>query len=115
MPDQKKSSALHLTDGNFQTTLDQAAQDGRPVFVDFYADWCGPCKMAAPVVDKLAGEYQGRAVVAKLNVDESPASAQKYGVMSIPTVVMFKAGQEVERKVGFPGEAGFKQMIDKVL
>ena len=108
-------SAKHLTDGSFQAALDEAKKDGQPVFVDFFAEWCGPCKMAAPIVDKLAGDYQGKAVIAKLNVDESQLTAQKYGVMSIPTVVIFKDGEEVDRKIGFPGESGYKQMIDGAL
>jgi thioredoxin 1 len=107
-------SALHLNDDNFQEIIDKAKADGQPVFVDFYAEWCGPCKMAAPIVDKLAGDYQGKAVIAKVNVDENKV-AKDYGVMSIPTVVMIKDGEEIDRKIGFPGEQGYIEMIDQAL
>jgi thioredoxin 1 len=115
MSDSQKSTAKHLTDKNFQTALNQAKKDGQPMFVDFYAEWCGPCKAAAPVVDKLAGEYQGQAMVAKVNVDECRQTAQRYGVMSIPTVIVFKNGKEVNKKVGYPGETGYRQMIDQAI
>jgi len=105
--------AAHLTEADFDATLQN--KDGKPVFVDFYADWCGPCKAAAPIVEKLAGEYADRVIVAKLNVDENNAVSSKYGVMSIPTVLVFKDGQEIDRKVGFPGESGYRQMLDKAI
>lgn len=112
MSDQtKQTGAVHLSDAAFQTTLDKAGD--QPVFVDFYADWCGPCKLAAPIVDKLADEYQGKVVIAKLNVDDNPESAKMFGVMSIPTVIVFKNGAEVDRKIGFPGEQGYREMIGK--
>ena len=107
--------AIHLSDEDFQKALDTA---GMPVLVDFYAEWCGPCKLAAPIIEKLADEYRGKVLMAKLDVDENSATAQKYGVMSIPTVIIFKKDgdqvKEVDRKIGFPGEAGYRQMIDKV-
>ena len=71
-----------------------------PVFVDFYADWCGPCKMMSPVIDKMAEEYAGRIKVGKVNVDENSDLAVKYGIMSIPTMVFFKNGEVVDRVVG---------------
>lgn len=111
--DKKAKGAVHLTANNFQATLDN--EEGLPVFVDFYADWCGPCKMAAPVVDKLAGEYEGKMMIVKLNVDEHNDVAAKYGVMSIPTVIVFNKGEEVDRTIGFPGEDGFVKMIEKNL
>lgn len=104
-------SALHLNDDNFQEIIDKAKEDGLPVFVDFYAEWCGPCKMAAPIVDKLAEEYKGRAVITKVNVDENKV-AKDYSVLSIPTVIIIKDGEEIDRKIGFPGEDGYKEMID---
>lgn len=107
-------SALHLNDDNFQETIDKAKEAGTPVFVDFYAEWCGPCKMAAPIVDKLAGDYEGKAVIAKLNVDENSV-ARDYGVMSIPTAVIIKDGEEIDRKIGFPGEEGYVEMIEDAL
>ncbi len=113
---QKTTGATHLTDADFEQTIKEA---GKPVFVDFYAEWCGPCKLAAPIVEKLAGEYQGKAVIAKLDVDENHDTAVKYGVMSIPTVIVFDTVngevKEVDRKIGFPGEGGYRQMLGKVV
>lgn len=107
-------SALHLTDETFQKTIDEAKKNGLPVFVDFYAEWCGPCKMAAPIVDKLATEYEGKALITKVNVDENNV-ARDFGVMSIPTVIIIKDGEEIDRKIGFPGEAGYVEMLKGAL
>ncbi len=85
-----------LTDSNF----DEVINSGKPVLVDFWAEWCGPCKMIGPVVEELAGDYDGRAVVAKLNVDENPETTAKFGVRSIPTLLVFKGGQIVDKQVG---------------
>jgi len=85
----------------------------KPVLVDFFAEWCGPCKMAAPVLDKLAGDYEEKAVIVKVDVDKNQELAQKYSVMSIPTVVLFDDGEEKDRKIGFAGEQGYKDMLDK--
>lgn len=116
MADTIQSNILHLTDDTFLKTI---KQETRPVFVDFYADWCGPCVAAAPIIDKLAKEYQAEMLITKLNVDEHPKAAQDYGVMSIPTVLIFKNdGGEVKvvgRQVGFPGEMGYRHLIDDVL
>lgn len=87
-----------LTEANFNTEVLQAAG---PVLVDFWAAWCGPCKMVAPIVDELAVEYAGKAKIAKLNVDDCGSIAQQYGVMSIPTLIVFKDGKEANRIVGF--------------
>jgi thioredoxin 1 len=110
--------AIHLTSDDFQATLDQAAKDGKAVMVDFYADWCGPCQIAAPIIDKLAEEYADTVIVAKLDVDVHNDISAKYGVMSIPTVIMFnKEGDEmgeVDRKIGFGGEEGYREMLDRV-
>lgn len=84
-----------------------------PVLVDFYADWCGPCKMAAPVLDELAEAANGKYEVMKVNVDENADVAEKYGVMSIPTVILFKDGKEVERKIGFAGKEGYQELLGK--
>ena len=107
---QKQTGAVHLTTDDFKTTLNN--EEGLPVFVDFFAEWCGPCKMAAPIVDKLAGEYEGKMIIAKLDVDGHNQIAAEYGVMSIPTAIIFKDGEEVDRTIGFPGEDGFRKMID---
>jgi thioredoxin 1 len=109
MADDKKG-ALHLTQDNFKKTLADAGD--QPVLVDFYAEWCGPCKMAAPVIEELAGEYDGKAVIAKVNVDEQSALAAEYGVMSIPTVIVISKGEEVDRKIGFAGKDGYVSMIE---
>ncbi len=110
---QTKATAIHITKDDFKETLDKAGD--KPVLVDFYAEWCGPCKLAAPVIDKLSGVYAKDAILAKLDVDENREIAQEHMVQSIPTVIIFKNGVEVSRKIGFPGEAGYKQMLDEVL
>ena len=87
---------IELTDANF----DQIVNSDMPVLVDFWAEWCGPCKMIGPVVEELAKDYEGKAVVAKLNVDENPQVTARYGVRSIPTLLVFKGGQIVDKQVG---------------
>ncbi|MCL2030571.1 MAG: thioredoxin [Oscillospiraceae bacterium] len=87
----------------------------QPVLVDFWAPWCGPCRALAPVIDALAEKYAGRARVGKLNVDDEGALAAQYGVMSIPTVVLFKDGKEVERTVGLRGQEDFEALLNSVL
>jgi thioredoxin 1 len=99
-PAPEPAAATHpvaVTDGDFEQVV-LAAQ--MPVVVDFWAAWCGPCRMIGPVVERLAAEYSGRLLVAKLDVDENPRTAQRYGVMSIPTLILFKDGQEVDRVIG---------------
>ena len=84
----------------------------KPVLVDFYADWCGPCKMLAPVIEELAADYEGRLHVLKLDTDENQSLAMNYGIMNIPTVVLFQGGNEVDRLVGVLPKESFAQMID---
>ena len=110
MSDKTAKGALHLTNDNFEETLKGAGS--KPVLVDFFAEWCGPCKMAAPVIEELAEEYDGKAVIAKVDVDAENALAAAHGVMSIPTVIAFVNGEEVERKIGFAGKEGYVSMLE---
>ncbi len=89
--------ALQFTDANFK---DEVINSDLPVLVDFYADWCGPCKMIAPIVEQLAGELEGKVKIGKLDVDASGVTAQQYRVMSIPTLLIFKGGEVVDTIVG---------------
>lgn len=86
-----------VTDQNFD---EEVLKSGVPVLVDFFAEWCGPCKMIAPIVAELAEDFEGKAKIVKLDVDANPSSAQKFGVMSIPTMIFFKDGEEVDRITG---------------
>ena len=95
--------------------FDKALAQGGLMMVDFWADWCGPCRMLAPVIDQLAERYEGKVVSGKVNVDDEQELAIRYGVMSIPTVIFFKDGKEIDRKVGvMPGDA-FVQTLEKNL
>ena len=105
-------AAMHFTDSEFE---EKVLKSRLPVLVDFFAEWCGPCRMAAPIIDELSDTYSGKVTIGKLNVDENQMTAGKYGVMSIPTVIMFKDGKEVDRKVGFGGRSGYEEMIKKVI
>src|ERR1700704_6953991 len=90
-------------------------QSASPVLVDFYADWCGPCKMMAPVIEQIAGEYGDRVEVGKLDTDANPGVAMRYQVMGIPTLGLFNGGQLVDRLVGYPGPVGVKSWLDRAL
>jgi len=110
---QQKMGAVHLDQANFDSTLQEAGD--KPVLVDFFADWCGPCKMAAPIIEEMAGEYAGKAVIAKVDVDANNELAGRFGVMSIPTVIVFKNGEEVNRQTGFAGKQGFVSLLESAM
>ena len=103
--------AIVLTDANF----DEVINGSQPVLVDFWAEWCGPCKMIGPVVEELAGEYEGKAVIAKLNVDENPGTTVRFGVRSIPTLLVFKGGQVVDKQVGAVPKSVLAQKVEAQL
>ena len=93
----------------------EVLQSDIPVFVDFYADWCGPCKMMAPVLERLSVTYEGRVKIGKINVDDCPELAEKYNVMSIPNMVLFKDGAEADRQIGACQPAALAKKFDAVL
>jgi thioredoxin 1 len=95
--------------------FDNVLNGGKPVFVDFWAPWCGPCRLIGPLVEELAPSYEGKAVITKMNVDDNPMVAQRYGVTSIPTLMMFKNGQLVDRMVGAAPKNALQQFIDRNL
>lgn len=106
-----------MAGGNVKTfTTENWNQDvlgsDKPVLVDYWASWCGPCRMVAPIVEELADEYAGKVVIGKLNVDENPAISSQYGVMSIPTLAIFKDGKIVDKIVGFRGKADLVKMLN---
>lgn len=103
--------AIHFTDENFNTEV--LASD-IPVLVDFYADWCGPCKMLAPVIEALATEYEGKIKIGKLNVDNAGETAQKYGIMSIPTLLFFKNGEVVNKTIGVVAKSEIEQVLNSL-
>ncbi len=103
---------ITLTEDNFEQEVLQA---DLPVLVDFWAEWCGPCRSLAPTIEELAQEYAGRAKVCKLNVDQNPAIAEKYGIRGIPTLILFSSGQVGEQIVGVQPKEKIKAMIDKNL
>lgn len=105
----KHGSILHLTNSNF----DEQINGGKPVFVDFWAAWCGPCRTMEPVVERLAAKYDGKLVFGKLNVDEESEIATRYDVQSIPMFMIFKNGQPVDATIGAVGEVALDRLIQK--
>lgn len=103
------SNVQDFTDANFENEVLQSEQ---PVLVDFWAPWCGPCRQIAPLIDQLAEENAGSVKIGKVNVDDNGATAQKYGVSSIPTLMIFKGGEPVERFVGLQPKARLQESLD---
>ena len=105
-------SVTNITDSDFEArVIDSKA----PVLVDFWAEWCNPCRMAEPALEELSETYNGKVEIVKMNVDVEQLNAQKLGVMSIPTTILFKDGQEVGRQIGFAGKQAFEELIKKVI
>jgi thioredoxin 1 len=106
------SKPAEVTDSTFET---EVLKSDKPVLVDFWAPWCGPCRMVAPVVEELSDEYSGKVKFLKLNTDDNMNTAAAYGIRSIPTLLMFKGGQPVEQIIGFRPKGDLKRVIDKAL
>jgi len=103
---------VDVTDGTFESEVLKSAQ---PVIVDFWAEWCAPCRAIAPIMKDLAGTYDGKAKIVKVNVDDSPQTAGAYGIRSIPTVLAFHNGQVVEQLMGARPKSAFVEMLDKLV
>lgn len=103
--------ALEITDGNIKELL----ADGKPLVVDFWAPWCGPCKMISPIIEELASEYEGRVNIGKVNVDENDDTCTTYGIRNIPTVLFFKNGEMVDKQVGAVQKSAFEEKINALL
>jgi len=105
-------NVIQLKDNTFK---DEVLEAKEPVLVDFWAAWCGPCRMIAPVIEELAEDYKGKVKICKMNVDENMKTAQEYGVMSIPTMILYKNGKEIDRLVGFMPKANIASKLDAVI
>ncbi len=103
---------ITLNDDNFETELAKATL---PILVDFYADWCGPCKMMSPIIDQIATEYEGKLLVGKLNVDKNPQTAAKFNVMSIPTLIVFNKAQPVKTLVGYQPKESLVKNLEGIM
>ena len=103
---------IKVTDSSFETKV---IESDRPVLVDFWAEWCGPCRMVGPVIDELSKDFEGKAIIGKLNVDSNQISAAKYGVKSIPTVLLFKDGEMISKQVGVAPKQTYEDAINSAL
>jgi thioredoxin 1 len=104
--------AIEITDANFEELV---VKSDKPVMIDFWAVWCGPCRMIAPIVEEMSGEYEGKAVIGKVDVDSNPAVAVKYGIRNIPTVLFIKGGEVVDKQVGAAPKQVFTKKLDAIL
>lgn len=104
--------AIEVNDANFEEVV---LQSDKPVLVDFWAEWCGPCRMVGPIVEELAVEYEGKALVTKMDVDSNPGIPAKYGIRNIPTILFFKGGEVVDKQVGAVPKTVLAQKIDALL
>ncbi len=104
--------AIEVNDANFEEVV---LQSDKPVLVDFWAEWCGPCRMVGPLVEELATEYDGKAVVAKMDVDSNPGIPAKFGIRNIPTILFFKGGEVADKQVGAVPKTVLSQKIDALL
>lgn len=102
-------SILHITDSSFE---EEVLKSARPVMLDFWAEWCGPCKMIAPILDELAGQYKGKLTVAKINIDDNQKTPETYAVRGIPTLILFKDGEVVATRVGAASKSQLEAFID---
>ena len=104
--------ALQITDSNFEETV---LKSDKPVMVDFWAAWCGPCRMVGPIIDELSEEYEGKAIIGKIDIDSNQQYAAQFGVRNIPTVLVFMDGELVDRKVGVSSKNDYAEAIDRLI
>ncbi|MDD4513944.1 thioredoxin [Massilibacteroides sp.] len=103
--------ALEITDANF----DQLVSEGKPVVIDFWAEWCGPCRMVGPIIEELASEYEGKVTIGKMDVDSNDDVVSKFGIRNIPTILFIKNGEVVDKQVGATNKAALAKKIDALL